>query len=1129
MLAALLFASSCQHDWDGGGGTTSNNESFLLKINVPGSNINTRMTIPSETGEDDVQVLHVLFFQATGAQQFIDVVEIRDRDTDGSLTGDKLDLSTPLLVRFREAPLLNNSTHYKLLVVANIDAYINNFSFNSWKANFVGQSYNNVLNNVGQLDHLPLTGTTPDFNLPDEQIASDRLLMSARAEKPANREEVSVPLTRAIVRVDVNMNSRLADDYKLVSASIWNVPMNASIWNSANDDFINMISGKVVQRVEALTGFEGNGFKGLLYTFENRQRNVSQNDRHTTAVVLGIEYRGTVTYHRVNVSLPFAGQTLERNTVHNVTVNRVLGDGATTEEGAYNSYSSMLQVSVNNSDMDSRGVILIDGDDVLVIPTNRIVFTPEGDMREYTIFTYSPDPSKRLGATNITMDPGLSTILSGNSLTVSAAPSVDARYGVIELVFGNIHARIDVVQESSFVEFLELNLRMNDISTFSNNVPPGGVLMSTPAELDLPDFVQVTASGEWIATMYNQDAFGFAAMNGTPITSNFITGDANNNTFKLRAISQNTEDFIRYGFVIVSLVSNPSINRVLVLKQYGTDIVVVFAYDNQIDPLPDPRTYFTARGNVVTNRGSNTNEFLITHSDTGLSSIEMPQGSSIFTYTTEPGASNTETKLTITTIADYNSSLNTRQTGRIVLRSAYGGFAAIELEQGFFTLSISPNAAQVIPHGGGNSGAITVTSTETSGPDINSITVPVNWNAVFTNTYSGIWHNDAMIVWGNTGAAPSIDNTSGGNQGTFTVTYPRLRINEVYKSPTSTVTIGIDGTGITLPAPLTVQQTARTPKDEFYVLSARTNALSSWNTPASVANRNNFGRLRNEIASTTNFGGESAVIRSGEVIFSPRGAESAANQPWFPDDGASQTGTQIPELYISNNTYPGSGGAGRISNWLQTGNTTGIGRVLIMIHEDHSPATTGESGVFNTNAGRISRILSPFGPTVSQANYVVDQSTTAAAAAATTAPTATVGGGINTNRVVSGNANTSAIHNFLFRDGPFTNGTDISSQVALTLGSRQYAWATSVPNTSMPIIRDNNTNNNRILLSICTTYNVVYMGAPHLFGTTSTTDWTNPANDALVKNLAAWITLRAQYGAEFTDYVNALYNARMNP
>jgi hypothetical protein len=691
ILTALLFASSCQHDWDNGGGNgsgTSGNEGFLLKINVPGSNINTRMTIPSETGEDDVQVLHVLFFQATGAQQFIDVVEIRDRDTDGSLTGDKLDLSTPLLVRFREAPLLNNGTHYKLLVVANIDAYINNFSLNSWKANFVGQSYNNVLNS-GQLDRLPLTGTTPDFNLPDEQIASDRLLMSAKAEKPANHEEVSVPLVRAVVRVDVNMSNRLTSgDYTLVSASIWNVPMNASIWNSENNNFVNMISGKAVQRVEALTGFEGNGFKGLLYTFENRQRNISQSDRHTTAVVLGIldktKTPEVLSYHRVNVSLPFAGQDLLRNTVHNVTVNRVLGDGAATEEDAYNSHNSMLQVSVNNTDMDSRGVILIDGDDVLVIPTNRITFTPEGDIREYTIFTYSPDATKRLGVSAITMEPGLSALLSGSTLTVSATPSVDARKGFIELAFGNIRARIEVVQESSFVEFLELNLKMHDIEIFPNDVPSGSeVVMITPD--GLPDYVQVTSSGEWTATIYNPEAFGFSFTGNTHYTIFGNTGG----TFQLSAMTSNANDFMRYGFVIVSLVSNPNINKVVVLRQQGTDIVRIF--DNNppyLDELDSPRTYFTANGDLDTGKGSEINVYRITHSSDRLSSIQLIEGANFFNFEIIDETVAGVTIIKVTANENPNDGIVLR--GRLALRSPYGGFATIDLEQAYHTLTLTP-------------------------------------------------------------------------------------------------------------------------------------------------------------------------------------------------------------------------------------------------------------------------------------------------------------------------------------------------------------------------------------------------------------------------------------------------------
>jgi hypothetical protein len=1127
ILAALLFASSCQSDWDNGfnGGGTAGTDGFRLNLNVSNSSINTRMNIPSEEGEDDITMLHLLFFEGSGAQTFVDAVEIKDED------GDPLDLSMPLQVRFHNTPTLNNNTHYKILVVANIDTYLST-NVDTWLSSFNGVDFNTAVSRQLELD---------GFNA-SNRIASNRLLMTATVEKPANREDVSVPLVRAVVRLDVEMATRLAAEYTLVSASVWNVPRETSIWNDAHNNYSNIISGRAVQRMD---GVVGNTIKGQLYTFGNRQTSVSQNDLHTTAVVLGIEHNGVINYYRVNVSLPFSGQDLARNTVHNVTVNLVLGDGVkigdpgitTVEEAeraAYGSNNSLLQVTVNNTDMDSRGVILIDGGNVLVIPTNRIVFSPEGGMREFTIFSYSPDGSARLGVSAITMDTGLLAVLAGNSLTVSATPSVDERKGFIELVFGNIRARIEVIQESSSVEFLELNLNMNDISTFPNGAAPGTVIpmpMETPD--GLPNFVQVTASSEWVATMYNDEYFGFF---GT--TNRMIFGDPNiNNTFRVQALQENEEMNTRFGFVIVSLVSNPNINRVLVLRQEGTDIVSVFAYDDPTEVLTDARTYFTARGAVVTNRGSGTNKFRITHSEAGLlpgdAGVFFTSGGTIFKVETEPGASNTETILTVTTIADYNSSLTTRHSGRIGLRSPQGGFAEMNLEQGFFTFSVpNPATERVIPRGGGST-SIVVTATETSGPTADPITTSVNWSAVFNNAISNIWHNDAMIVWGNTGAAPSISNATGTNLGSFIVTYPRLRINQVGVSPTSTVTVGIDGTGITLP-PITVRQTERTLR-QLNILSAIATEYSSWSATTqtyggpTVANRlAQFGQLRAEIGNAANWGADTYMV--GTFIISTQihsgtsttGANrrDRASSPLMPDILASASPQSQPanrpdtDIYIYNSGSAGPGGSGRIREWSR--NTPGTvhnvnnGRVLIFINNENIG-----TGVSDTDL-------------ISRHNVMLRLYN----AAYTVGSSSGTGAPIATNRTINAptGANTSAIHNFLFRDGPFTNGTDISGDVVLRPATTDSGWLTAAPASMQRIVIDPRAGNNNIIIGICPVDQILYVGDPKLLGTGARTNtvWSG-ANEQFVRNLAAWVMLSSQYGQEFQAYVNALYNARMNP
>ena len=682
VLVAMLFGiPSCQPDvLDTDKQTITAlglNDGFLLKLNVPGSNINTRTAILTEPGEDFVSVLHLFFFQATGTQSFIDAIELRNDN------GSPLDLSLPLQVPLHDTPTLNNNTDYKILIVANADAYVS--SVETWLDSFKGVNFSTAIRK-----QFLLTG----FNTTN-RIATNYLLMSAEAGKSASQEEVAVTLTRAVVRIDVNFRNGLEHTHELVSASVWNVPQNTSIWDNAYNNYTDLIPNRAFQRIDKVAD---NIIKGQLYTFENRQNQVSQSDRHTTAVILGIRDRMTqvVSYHRVNVSLPFSGQDLKRNTVHTITVNHVLGEGATgatveeAEDRAYNNNNSLLQVTVNNTDMDNQGVILIDGDNVLVIPTNRIVFSSEGGSREFTIFTYSPTGNAQLGASALVMEPGLSAVLSGNSLTVSATPSVDGKKGFIELVFGNITARIEVVQTSATVEFLELNVDINDIPVFSN--------MSNDA---MDGNVQVTSSGAWTATIYNP-FFNFVGT--TPADTRMIEGN-NGGTFRLVTAESNSDQHERLGFVIVSLVSNPNINRVLVLSQRGSSKINLYDPADIGMNISDPVVHFTASGTVAS---GHINTFMI---ETGKDNLAPTNPISITGANSAHFAYELNGNLLTITSSGHNL-LEGTLSATLTIRSDAGIIRTIALTQAMHTLTLSADNITInsIAVTGGTTSNITVSS-----------------------------------------------------------------------------------------------------------------------------------------------------------------------------------------------------------------------------------------------------------------------------------------------------------------------------------------------------------------------------------------------------------------------------------
>ena len=1092
IILATLFALSCQSDWyeigdNGGGNRPTSGDGFLLRFNVPGSSINTRMAVPSLPGEDDVRSLHVLFFDAT-TNLFVDYMVFRNAD------GSPLDLSAPIRVQFRDNPLLNHSDEYRLLVVANIGWFLNPYeanALNNWLTSLNGESFASVKNRTITLNHFNAT----DFQ---RRIRYNELLMTAVAEtQRAESDVIEVDLVRNVVRVDIELAPRLINaGYQLRSASIWNVPNNTALWNSdlnCFDQLTCIITGRPFQRWAAGQG----NTSFTLYTFPNRQNNISQNDRHTTAAIIGIVRPGTTdaTFHRVNISLPFAGQNMERNTVHNITVNRVLGDGAigaeidAAEINAYNADRSVLQVSVNQSDMDSQGVILVDGNNVLVLPTNRIVFCPEGGYRDLRIFTYSPDGSARLTVSGIVTPPGMTIILRGTDLYVRVEPGVDFIQGHIELRFGSITARIYVERMSNVVEYLELNLGMTDIERFSNVFPSGvtRLFMSTPG--NLPDYVQVTSSGEWTARMFNE-GFGFYHhINNTPLTTPAsgqpnIHGGESGDQFRVAALDVNPANFVRYGFILFSLVSNPNINQVLVVTQQGTDLVEVYEYPAMV-VTDHPMTHFYAGGNVMNRTGqanvicSGTNQFRLAHSGnyqdltvawlpTPYSSVATMQAQ--FTYTLASVGGNTI--LTIT--ANPNQHLGNRIVGRLRITSPFGGEATINMEQGRYNLSPIANPATVGIEGG-TTANITVAATHSIGTGATLVTAPtttLSWMATISA------NND---VWG--GTLPTVNPTTGNTGGAFAVTFPRLPLMMIDTSPQETVTITltgiIDGTRT-----VTVTQAQRTPRN-LYIRSGRPNNWGTWHpTGGTGSNRANFARLRDEIASTTNFGCATATMRAGARTFSVLRGTGAANR---------QLPADVVDIFLANNTNHTAAEGTTIRNWL---NASALNdRVLIVTSE------------YAGSASNANNILGTWG-------YNFGSS------------------GRNSNtRTVNGNANTSATHNFLFRDGPFRvldgsgNPTDFSGQVSVrprdAVANPLSSW-----DTTAEVILWQGTN--IAAFTICPVRRVIALPEPEIFGTgtRTQTNWNNPANVAFVRNVAAWIVGVATYGDEFIEHINELAVAR---
>ena len=67
--------------------------------------------------------------------------------------------------------------------------------------------------------------------------------------------------------------------------------------------------------------------------------------------------------------------------------------------------------------MDSHGTVQFDGDNILAIPSKKVLFTPNGGSYDLGIFTFGEGT---LSVSKKVLDNGLSAILNGKTLTISA-------------------------------------------------------------------------------------------------------------------------------------------------------------------------------------------------------------------------------------------------------------------------------------------------------------------------------------------------------------------------------------------------------------------------------------------------------------------------------------------------------------------------------------------------------------------------------------------------------------------------------------------------------------------------------------------------------------------------------------
>ena len=583
LLATVVF-TSCSLD-DDRRFSSGENGKFIVNFSIqdPTSGLATRAAIAPEAGEENIKTLDLIFFTSNsdGSGNFKGWKELI------ATSSAPLVMNTDMAFDFSDLGLQMTDA-YDILVVANMG---NNYlptdgsqTLADWKTAIQNSTYKEAKAKI----QVFMTGTatdTPEYTT--KPLESEALLMNTSLRKETQDTKINIVLQRSVSRFDI-YNS--ATGYTLESVSVWNAYPSLFVWNGEPNAF-----DKEAERIIRLYGVEseaGASIVGKLYGFENYVADPKQNDELTTCLIIRVknENTGTVSYHRANIHPLESGQSLKRNNVYKLTINSIKKEGYTTELEAYKGEIASLSYSINYWDMDSHGTVQFDGDNILAIPTKKIMFTPNGGSYDLGIFTFGEGT---LAISKKVVDNGLSVSLNNKTLSVSAIALnniKDKRNGIVELSFGNLKATIDIVQLEGGDLYLELNPK--SITHFTNKT---GV--AAPS-------IAVKASGDWNATIYPPGAGAFFSFEqtGSSAVTDYDSNIASNNIIPIYTHSDNEGTTPRYGFLVVSLKEDPSVQSTMLLIQDGEPGFELTPYITSIDFEYDGELTIT---------GNNTNTFLV--------------------------------------------------------------------------------------------------------------------------------------------------------------------------------------------------------------------------------------------------------------------------------------------------------------------------------------------------------------------------------------------------------------------------------------------------------------------------------------------------------------------------------------
>lgn len=756
-LSLLLAITSCQREETN---YAAQKKGFNVTIVVDEleTGVKTRASIPSLTGETDVNSLYLVFFQEGGSSngEYIGYHKVNAASLEMSST-----VAVPTTIT--SGATVDDSQSYTILAFANmkkiapgINGYTDNID--DFLADFVNHTKNSALQKVVAT----VSGAGTDEADNDHAIASNNLFMSAQVVKEANQSTTTIKLKRGVSRFDV-IND--ASGYVLASVSIWGAAKNTTVWEGAPLQYEPM------QRFYGITGITGQETKGKLYAFENTVLEPVINDKVTTCLIIGLKEEpgdDKILYYRVNVNMENSAQNLKRNNSYQITIKNVVGEGSSTEYEAWTQSRNQLVVSINNWNLDDNGMIITDGTNALGLTVKRITFDPQGDIREYSLFTAGT------GVLEITrtdfpfeddgITPAFTAVIEENVLKVTATKlpvTKEIRRGSIEVSFAGLRGSINMVQEPMNEKLLKL-----DRTAISNFDPVGRNGIADGA-------LTVTASGPWVADIYNVDdtegnpGFSFIS-SGDPSTHIDSETNPYENSFQIYTTGDNPYvNNQRSGFVIVSLVEDP--DNFAVAIPLIQEVKPVF----QIIPtVTDVRFYADASPVNANIAVGNMYEFTVNTGGKAWN-VEL-SGGNVDKFQLTPIA---QRKFNIKALQQNISATALTTTIKI---TSDGEVMEIPVIQQIPVISASFTSQ--IPANGGNI-------------HINVSSSNLPWNAEIVENWNSGSSTNAHLAWleASTDAAHVTELTNQSANGTFKVGFDALNFPLVYLTPKVKIKVSING------------------------------------------------------------------------------------------------------------------------------------------------------------------------------------------------------------------------------------------------------------------------------------------------------------------------------------------------